>query len=212
MKYIIDIPKTVGMTEKVGSVHYTYFDGIQCKTIILKSDEIEELNSDYINEHYGDLQDDAYQRGYKDCETRYCSFDACPNRKAEYRRGLNDAWEAARKIVCDESFDASTLMHIFNRRSSFDGIFGNFSASEAIAKLKAYEEKQNDKIEVGDTVDLKDAVSDKGGGIVTKIFDNDCCYIVWYDGSGGAWAKDTLVKTGKHIDIASILREINDEP
>lgn len=64
MKYIIDIPKTVGMTEKVGSVHYTYFDGIQCNTIILKSDEIEELTADYINEHYGQLQDDAYERGH----------------------------------------------------------------------------------------------------------------------------------------------------
>ena len=211
MKYIIDIPKTVGMTEKVGSVHYTYFDGIQCKTIILKSDDIEELNSDYINEHYGSLQDEAYQRGYKDCETRYCSFDACPNRQAEYQRGLDDAWEAARKIVCDESFDASTLMHIFNRRSSFDSIFGNFSASEAVAKLKAYEEKQNDKIEVGDTVDLKDAVSDKGGGIVTKVWNNDYCYIVWYDGSGGACEMNMLVKTGKHIDIASILEEMRND-
>ena len=47
-KYIIDIPKTVGMLEAVGSVHYTYFDGIQCRTIVLKSDEIEELNSDSI--------------------------------------------------------------------------------------------------------------------------------------------------------------------
>ncbi len=62
-KYIIDIPKTVGMG-KVGSVHYTYFDGIQCQTIVLKGDEIEELNSDYINEHYGWLQDDAYERGH----------------------------------------------------------------------------------------------------------------------------------------------------
>ena len=66
MKYIIDIPKTVGMTEKVGSVHYTYFDGIQCNTIILKSDEIEELNSEYVNEHFGDLQDEAYKRGFED--------------------------------------------------------------------------------------------------------------------------------------------------
>lgn len=29
-------------------------------------DELEELNSDYINEHYGDLQDTAYQRGLED--------------------------------------------------------------------------------------------------------------------------------------------------
>lgn len=66
MKYIIDIPKTVGMLEAVGSVHYTYFDGIQVQTIVLKGDEVEELNSDYINEHYGQLQDDAYQRGLED--------------------------------------------------------------------------------------------------------------------------------------------------
>lgn len=65
-KYIIDIPKTVGMLEKVGSVRYTYFDGIQAQTIVLKSDEIEELNSDYINEHFGDLQDVAYKRGFED--------------------------------------------------------------------------------------------------------------------------------------------------
>lgn len=66
MKYIIDIPKTVGMLETVGSVHYTYFDGIQVQTIVLKGDEIEELNSDYINEHFGRLQDEAYQRGFED--------------------------------------------------------------------------------------------------------------------------------------------------
>ena len=44
-------------------------------------ENLEELNSDYINEHYGDLQDTAYQRGledawntvkkmYLDCECR----------------------------------------------------------------------------------------------------------------------------------------------
>lgn len=27
---------------------------------------LEELNSDYINEHYGDLQDTAYQKGFED--------------------------------------------------------------------------------------------------------------------------------------------------
>ena len=29
-------------------------------------DELEELNSDYINEHYGELQDEAYKQGYED--------------------------------------------------------------------------------------------------------------------------------------------------
>ena len=114
-KYIIDIPKTVGMTEKVGSVHYTYFDGIQCKTIILKSDEIEELNSDYINEHYGSLQDDAYKRGLehgkavndKGCEgckyqanrelTRPCS--ECANNFKNQWTAKDDKFEFGDEII-----------------------------------------------------------------------------------------------------------------
>lgn len=29
-------------------------------------ENVEELNSDYINEHFGGLQDEAYKRGYED--------------------------------------------------------------------------------------------------------------------------------------------------
>ena len=32
----------------------------------LAVENLEELNSDYINEHYGSLQDDAYQKGFED--------------------------------------------------------------------------------------------------------------------------------------------------
>lgn len=32
----------------------------------LAVENLEELNSDYINEHFGDLQDDAYQKGFED--------------------------------------------------------------------------------------------------------------------------------------------------
>ena len=188
MKYIIDIPKTVGTLEAVGSVRYTYFDGIQCKTIILKNDEIEELNSDYINEHYSSLQDDAYQRG------------------------LDDAWEAAWKIVCDESFDSSTLMHIFNRRSSFEGIFGNFSASEAIAKLKAYEEKQKaeDEIRVGDEVAFHHDDGRPDTVVVVTYIGQDG-FIDGMDGRGTQYAHKNptkWTKTGRHFDIEKILEEM----
>ena len=40
----------------------------------LVAENLEELNSDYVNEHYGELKDEAYQRG------------------------LEDAWDAARKL------------------------------------------------------------------------------------------------------------------
>ena len=241
-KYIIDIPKTVGMLEAVGSVHYTYFDGIQCKTIVLKSDEIEELNSDYINEHFRDLQGEAHKRGYKDCETRYCSFDACPNRQAEYQRGLeegkkafdlldeerdaeyqrglNDAWEAARKIFgyeMDGGIPIAEIGKVFGYAE--DALFctadiiRHNTATEAIEKLKAYEEKQKaeDEIKVGDEV----VVTDRGTKYVVVSFgeyfkEKTACGFgadgVWY---GNEFSK--LRKTGRHFDIASILEEMRND-
>lgn len=138
-KYIIDIPKTVGMG-KVGSVHYTYFDGIQCQTIVLKSDEIEELNADYINEHYGDLQDTAYKKGLHDGESKcgYCN---------EYQRGLDDAWEAARKIAdMWTRIDNDELLAIFGiteriGHSTIRAMFEKQTANEAMLELEAYEEE-----------------------------------------------------------------------
>ena len=214
-KYIIDIPKTVGMPEKVGSVHCTYFDGIQCKTIILKSDEIEELNSDYINEHYGQLQDEAYQHGYKDCETRYCSFDACPNRQAEYRRGLDDAWEAARKLfstMADSDIEKAFPTEWNN--GGFKALM-DLQPQEAIAKLKAYEQKQkaDDKIEVGDIVEryLNDKL-DSTGIFLGEDGDYWNC-LFWTGAVFGTFAypKNQFKKTGRHFDIASILEDMRND-
>ena len=57
-KYIIDIPNGI----EWGVVTCRTEDGFYTRDF----DSIEELNSDYINEHYGELQDEAYKRGYDD--------------------------------------------------------------------------------------------------------------------------------------------------
>lgn len=41
----------------------------------LAVENLEELNSDYINEHFGDLQDTAYKRGFED--GKWKSEDGC---------------------------------------------------------------------------------------------------------------------------------------
>lgn len=151
----------------------------------LAVEDMEELNSDYINEHFGDLQDTAYQRG------------------------LEDAWEAARRISVIElngGLNGKELMKIYGTMD-IHKIYDDNTASEAIAKLKAYEEKRSDKIKRGDIVNVKGCCNDNLLGVVTKVW-NDNCYIVWGDGSGGAWSKDSVVKTGKHIDIDKILEEL----
>lgn len=129
--------------------------------------------------------------------------------EAEYQRGLEDgmcdAWEAARKIVTwpDRSLVNSDTFDL----DPGESIFTKYSTSEAIAKLKAYEDKQkeDDRIEVGDEVDW-----DGDCFIVTKIFQprnmkEQCDGI---DDDGSVYhdiLMEDLKKTGKHYDIQSIL-------
>ena len=46
---------------------------------------LEELNADYVNEHFGSLQDDAYQRGLED--GKWKSEDGCTGCKYEGKTG-----------------------------------------------------------------------------------------------------------------------------
>jgi len=57
-----------------------------------------------------------------------------------YEQGLSDAWECAKNIVCQKV----NLVQIFDKQlgDSTISILQDYSASEAIAKIKEYEEKQ----------------------------------------------------------------------
>ena len=187
-KYIIDIPKTVGVLEAVGSVRYTYFDGIQVQTIVLKGDEIEELNSDYINEHFGDLQDTAYKKGLHDGESkcRYCN---------EYQRGLEEGKALSERgcVGCKYAGSIQGSSPCYN--------CSNYYKNNWTAKA--------DKIEVGDEVEWdNDFTGDRF--IVTRIYQpygkKEQCDGIDDDGDVyRAVLIESLVKTGRHFDIASIL-------
>ena len=163
---------------------------------------LEELNSDYINEHFSDLQDTAYQKGLEEGKKATWGLVADAS-SAEYQRGLDDAWEAAKKIELDDGIDMNTLCTIFGYGCS-DSIIRNYSASEAIEKLKAYEEKQkaDDDIKAGDIVYLS---GDKY--IVSYINDDGCADLIhiWSGSTCARVSPDCLTRTGKHYDIDKIL-------
>ena len=59
-KYVIDLPD---------DAQYILINGASenhCYTRMEQADDLEELNSDYINEHFGELQDEAYQKGFEE--------------------------------------------------------------------------------------------------------------------------------------------------
>ena len=200
-KYIIEIAKEYEEYFK-GVLICGIADGKFAVDVIARED-LEELNSDYINEHYGELQDEAYQKGINDG-----SLDVKLRVEGAYQRGLDDAWEAARRIVVDTDHGGlalGTLSEIFGTQSYYY-IMRENTAQEAIDKIKAYEHKDSDRIEVGDEV-----ISDAGTKYtVTSITGKDSA--VGFSGRG-LWcfnAIDKLKKTGKHYDIASILEAMRE--
>ena len=132
----------------------------------------EELNADYVNEHYGDLQDTAYQKGFEDGVTKRIDGDACTGCK--YKGNPNDN-------PC---------------KCCSNGYPNQWTAKD-------------DEIEVGDEVEWdNDFTGDRF--IVTRIYQpygkKEQCDGIDDDGDVyRAVLIESLVKTGRHFDIASIL-------
>ena len=141
---------------------------------------------------------EAYQRGFD---------DAHRISEEEYQRGLDDAWEAARKIVCtqqEEGLGRKMLDTMFGDALDRSEIMFTYSAQEAIDKIKAYEDKQKDRIEVGDEVVWNDGTT-LTVTRVHKLDDDEWCDGMDEDGRMYGVLKNNVRKTGKHYDIASIL-------
>ena len=203
-KYIIELDDRIKLVTSVGvtenGVVYTTSDYVH---------NLEELNSDYINDHSGSLQDEAYKQGYAEAERIW----RAPSSDNEfYQKGLGDAWEAARKIAnMWTRIDNDELLAIFGiteriGHSTIRSMFEKQTANEAMLELEAYEEKQKaeDEIKVGDEVETKDGkrfvVTTFGSG-----FHGDIAVGVCADGLGLGVDLKKLRKTGRHFDIKSIL-------
>ena len=162
--------------------------------------------SEIMQRMHGDINyiaEEAYRDGYDHCEKEMRDHAG-----ESYQRGLDDAWKAARKIVTwpDRSLVNSDTFDLDHGES----IFTKYSASEAIAKLKAYEEKQkaDDEIKVGDEVKWNSDLI-----VVTRLYEDggfDWCDGISNDGRAFHILGKNVRKTGRHFDIESILEEMRE--
>ena len=86
----------------------------------------------------------AYKQGYEDGKAATPFTDTEEAEEKAYNRGLNDAWDVTRKIiedVIDGGYSSDVLREIFGV-STVQTIFKLNTASKAIAKIKAYEDKK----------------------------------------------------------------------
>lgn len=139
--------------------------------------------------------------------TPYTEPDMEKVRKEAYEKGLADAWTAARKIVTmpNREFINSDILDLDHGES----IFTKYTASEAIEKIRQYEQKQEEQIQVGDEV-----VVDSGKCVVLAVDKNGFpAKLLEPDGYTLTLTTDVkLPKTGRHYpQIAEVLRKMKEE-
>lgn len=152
----------------------------------------------------------AYQQGYEDAKSELGKNIinlTHEERDIAYQQGLEDAWEAARKLAVSSregGLAAEIVTEIFDGLSYYM-VLKDVSASEAIAKIKEYEQQKQDAIKVGDEV-----VIDGSIGIVTRAFPGAVtCYVMRKDGSSGEEDRNDCKTTGRHFDqISEVLEKM----
>ena len=196
MKYIIEIK-----TEYEGTTKGIIVLGIKNNCLCvdeLAIEELEELNADYINNHFPDIRkkvDEAYQRG------------------------LDDAWEAAKKIAdMWTRIGNDELLAIFGiteriGHSTIRSLFEKQTANEAMLELEAYEEKQKeeDEIKVGDELEHTVSGYTSKAIFLEKIKDDEDWYkCLFWTGCGVTiltYPKRQFKRTGRHFDIDRIRQD-----
>lgn len=119
-----------------------------------------------------------------------------------YTKGLADAWEAAKRLYDTTHEDRNKIFGLDHSCNGILDVFERFTVEEVLAKFKAYDDSI---VQVGDVV-----TSGVGKGVVTRK-EGKNIFVMWSDGSCGEDADPkTLHKTGEHIDLAPLLKQIGE--
>lgn len=130
-------------------------------------------------------------------------------RMEAYEQGLSDAWETARKIYLPTEYGgipADVLRQIFNNKSA-SGIFKKVSASEAVEKIRQYE--QENRFCVGDEFENESGkrfvITKMDGTEIDRYMDDEgktYCMIAKYK---------VMRKTGRNFpEIAEVLQKMKE--
>lgn len=142
-----------------------------------------------INNGFNDLEDELNNAIKEKCDK-------------SYNKGLEDAWALARKIF---TTDCATLQKALGH-SDEGTIIMLLEPQKALELFEAYE-KENE-IKVGDVIEFEDGTK----AVVLDWFDDEIFALLTENGCVQNWNKKTdFRKTGRHIDITSVLEQLRGE-
>ena len=161
--------------------------------------EYEQFIEEFLNK--------IYEQGYKAGQESVKRIDR------DYQDGLADgrmeAWACARKIsspVDNGGLTQKELQEVFGYYASYE-VYNNFSITEALDRIKHFEERQAKKIKVGDEV-LNDGVDHKYRGVVIGL-EQGVVKILWENYNVTEWKASSVekIKTGKNYpELEEILK------
>ena len=152
-----------------------------------------------------------YEMKLKECEDRGTIFFAVTEdildqlqkmEEAEPTMTAEEAWETAKQIIFSEEISCEELEKIFGTRNHF-AIMRDYAPQEAKAKIEAWK-KAKEEIKVGDVVRLIDRK-----GVVYKL-SGKTVWVMWNDACVGGYNKAEFKKTGEHIDIEAVLKQLGE--
>ena len=129
----------------------------------------------------------------------------------EYERGLNDAWELARKIGGGDvaTYDAEDLLAIFGFESVYD-IFDKFEYQEAMDMVAHHEKKKEEaKLKYGDVVTAPSSAIIRSAVFLAENSDS-YWVLIKNEPFPQRLSKNGfhLVKTGKRVDLDGLFTGI----
>lgn len=165
---------------------------------------------DGIRSQLSELVEYAFKEGYEACSEdavksmRECGFTSP---EEAYQKGLDDAWECARKIM---RMGSTKQEEIFCVHGDLE-ILERLHPSTAISKIKAYEEKKKageEEIKIGDEVKNK-----KGKRTIVTAFWNTGSVSTIDVVTGKTYIEEPskLLKTGRSFpQIAEVLKQLQE--
>ena len=129
-------------------------------------------------------------------------YEICPSPKIickEPEMTAEEAWDIAKKLFAD--YSNTKLDNIFGKGWSFPKLM-ELTPQEVKSRIEAWEAEK--EIKVGDVV-----IRCGESCIVTNKSRDDGFYdVLFEDGTTGAYQRSSLKKTGRHIGIEGILKQI----
>ena len=141
------------------------------------------------------------------------TYELCGDQhEVEYNQAFNQgaeaAWELARKINDMDIYDTE---EIFIEAGAFHlgNVLENYTYPEAAAKVAEWE-KAKEEIEVGDVIRINED-SDFYGLVININPESRIAFVVSENRSLSFISLEYCIKTGRHIDVDSFLKQIGGE-